>query len=163
MTIHADKGSNTPAPLSSPDLKSLVKLVLMSTGVKLNEGAAKKGFVSLPQADLYIDCRGIKEKGLHAKGTGADVAFQEAVQEASQTALEAIYALIVEGAKKIPDRRGEKAEPFKEPFRVCFFCAWGIHRSVATKHLLGRRLKMEGWQVAIENESDVNGYYGLLM
>lgn len=144
MTVTGATYPQTPPP-ALVDF-SHIKLVLQSYGVKHNTGEAKKGYRSVPVADLYVDCRCIKEKGLSSKGDGTSKTFQDGVLTASKTALDAVYRLIVEAIKKIPDRRSEKDDPFKEPFVICFLCAWGVHRSVATKYIMGRRLQAAGYR-----------------
>ena len=151
-----------PRPMPALFDFSRAKLVLLSYGVKLNAGDAKKGYRSVPEADLYVDCRCITEKGLSSRGTGTTTEFQAGVAMASGKALEAVYGLILEAIKKIPDRRSEKADPFKDPFVICFLCAWGVHRSVATKHIMGRRLRSAGYIVTIVPEPSVEEYLGYL-
>ena len=159
-TIESSKAALNP-PFTDAQLKSRVKLVLQSTGVKHNVGAAKKGFISLPRADFYVDCRGVAERGLHEKGTGKSLAFQAAVETASPAALTHIHASILEAIAKVPDRRRERPDPFTDPFTICFFCAWGMHRSVATKYIMGERLRRNGYLVTIEAES-IGGYWETL-
>lgn len=140
-------------------IKTSVKLVLSSYGVKTNAGGAntKKGYTSVPISDLLVDCRCIKEKGIGG-GTGASVEFQAGVAQTSGKQLDLIYELIVEAIKKIPERRSEKKDPFAAPFTVVFCCAWGVHRSVATKRIIGRRLKQAGYAVTVSPEPTLDEY-----
>ena len=150
------------SPLLAPvALTNRLPLILTSCGVKHNVGAVKKGYISLPRADFYVDCRGVAERGLHSKGTGKSLAFQAAVEMASPAALTHIHASILEAIAKVPDRRRERPDPLKDPFTICFFCAWGMHRSVATKYLMGERLRRNGYLVTIEAES-IDGYWETL-
>ena len=131
-------------------MESKLKLVLLSYGLKSNKGDAKEGFRSIPVADLYLDCRGVKEAGLpsHAGG-GASQTFREAVAEASPEMLISLQRVIEFSLGQIPSRRAEDLDPFKEPYRICFLCAHGIHRSVASKILVGERLIKAGYSVEI--------------
>lgn len=147
-------------PLTEEELKVRVKLVLRSYGVKTNAGKATRGgYTSVPVSDLFIDCRCIKERGI--SGAGRSVAFQAAVVQTSSSQLDLIYKLILEAIKKIPERRVEKKDPFGEPFDITFCCAWGMHRSVATKYIMAKQLKQAGYSVVILSEPELEGYLGL--
>jgi rhodanese/phosphatase family RapZ-like protein len=128
------------------------KLILRSYGLKSNKGKAEDGFRSIPVADLYIDCRGVVEKGVagHATG-GATTAFQEGVLAGSPASITSMHRLIEDSFQTVSTRR-ENSDPARkdDPYVICFFCAHGMHRSVACKHLLGERLKKAGYQVEIK-------------
>jgi len=139
------------------EIKAKVKLVLSSYGLKTNAGrATRKGYTAVPVADMLVDCRCIKEKGI--KGWGESEEFQAGVKENSKEALELIYKLIQESIRKIPERRSEKKNPFTEPFEICFCCAWGIHRSVAAKRIMAKRLSAAGYNVTLIGEPSADDY-----
>lgn len=110
------------------------QLTLISTGVKSGP---------LPKADLYLDCRVIRNP-FHVpelKGaSGDDAKVQKWVMEANPE----IYKRFVETVDDLIDtlparRQGE--QPFERPVVVCFMCAHGVHRSRAMKNLVGYALQ----------------------
>lgn len=118
----------------------LPKLVLVSWGRKSGKPE--------PKADLHIDCRGLAEAGI--LGVGSDLSFQKELEKQSQDSIGAIYTLIVDSLQRIPRRRRDRPDPYADPYVVCFACAWGVHRSVATKHIMAHRLKALGLEVTIQ-------------
>ena len=123
-----------------------LKLILRSYGLKSNKGEAAPGFRSIPVADLYLDCRGVVEKGVPG-GTGSSPVFQEGVEAGSPTTITSFHRIIEDSMKTIVTRRNDRKDPYEDPYVIIFLCAHGIHRSVASKHLLARRLKAAGYDV----------------
>lgn len=121
----------------------------MSHGLKRLQ--AQSGYFLLPKADLYVDCRVIPEKGIQG-GSGTDKGFQSNIKEKASLTLASILTTIQEGLSLIPDRRSDRPDPLADPVVVCFVCAWGVHRSVATKKLIGDRLRALGFEVTYEKE-----------
>ena len=144
-----------PGPIQ-PQLSPL-KLVLRWHGIKTLQ--APKGFRMIPQADLYIDARGIAEKGI-AGTTGLDSSFQEGVKKASAKSLDAILTYIVDGLRHVTARRSHLKDPFSEPYTIYFMCAHGVHRSVASANIIYERLKAMGYDVTIDggSTSKLNGW-----
>ena len=130
--------------MSSKDLK----IHLMSHGLKRNK--TEDGHPILPKADLYIDCRGIAERGIQGN-TGHANSFQEGIKKASPLSLDAMTTLIVDSLRHIETRRSGKPDPFKEPYVVCFMCAWSMHRSPATAHVVGERLSKLGYNIVLQS------------
>jgi RNase adaptor protein for sRNA GlmZ degradation len=117
-----------------------MRIILISAGLKPNR--------TLPKADLYLDCRSIANP-FHADPkissmSGDAEVVQEWVEQRSEESIRAFLAQVNESILRLPIRRQGK-DPFSEPFVICPFCAHGIHRSKAMKHILKRRLKMEGF------------------
>lgn len=132
-----------------PDGKDNLQIVLKSRGIKkfLFDGEGENNF-SLPKADLYIDCRAVREKGLRGY-SGKDPTFQASIEEACPNTLNLIFGIILESLKLIPDRRDGK-NPYSKPFVIMFFCAWGQHRSPGVKQIMSRRLREIGLNVEVE-------------
>ena len=130
------------------------QLQLMSVGLKNNVGKAKEGFRSLPVADMYFDCRTVQEKGITGRfgatgnevASGLDPVFQQHIEEASGAALMHMRGAIEQGLLLMKDRKGAD---FKGPVKICFFCAWGVHRSVASKMIIAKWLKEAGHDVEV--------------
>jgi len=133
------------AKVSSDNIAGKVKLELSWHGIK--RLPAKDGFRTIPRADLYIDCRGIAEKGIPGF-TGKSPEFQAAIRKASAPTLRAFVGQIIDALPHIPSRRGG-TDPFKEAFTVLFMCAHGVHRSVASCHIVAEALKAGGYNVTI--------------
>ena len=128
-----------------------LKLILISYGLKRNEGNADDGYRSIPVADLYFDCRGVDEhtyKGAGARGTSEE--FLDHVSAKSGGVITSFHRLIEDAIPFIPARRSDKKDPWADPFVVCFLCAHGMHRSVASKILVGKRLAKAGWNVEVK-------------
>ena len=126
-----------------------LKIILKSHGLKrasLKWGSEVR--YCIPKADLYIDCRGVKEKG-YSGIPGDDPRFQEMLEENSLGALDCISGYITESIRLIKDRRYEKPDPFTEPFVILFMCAFGCNRSPAVKHLMARRLRKLDYNVEV--------------
>ena len=128
---------------------SKLKLILYSYGLKSNAGDASKGFRSIPIADLYLDCRGVVEKGVPG-GSGTSPLFQEGVEKGSPTTITSFHRIIEDSLDKIATRRADREDPYEDPYVIVFLCAWGIHRSVASKFILAKRLKAAGYNVEIK-------------
>ena len=126
-----------------------LKLILKSHGLKrdtLKWGSEVR--YCIPKADLYIDCRGVKEKG-YSGIPGDDPRFQEMLKETYAPALEAIFQYIMESIGLIKDRRYDKPDPFAESFEILFLCAFGCNRSPAVKHLMAGRLRKLDYNVEV--------------
>ena len=123
-------------------------LRLFSYGLKNNKGGAADGFRSLPVADLYIDCRGVFD-GTGGFASGKLTTFQSKVIEESSMSILSFQRVIEDSLKQIPRRRNDQADPYAKPYVICFMCAHGIHRSVASKILVGERLVKAGYKVEI--------------
>ena len=100
----------------------------------------------VPKADLYIDCRGIREAGLKG-ASGHDPAFQAGVKEHSSVSLQAIEDLIIDSLRHIGTRRAGVLKPLEQPYTVMFMCAYGVHRSVSTGTIIAQRLRAKGYTV----------------
>lgn len=129
-----------------------LKLVLQSYGIKTNQGKAEDGFRSIPVADLYIDCRGVVEKGISMRASGgASPAFQAGVLKGSPMSITSMHRLIEDSLFTVETRRENSAKTETErPYVICFMCAHGVHRSVACKHLVGGLLTKAGYEVEIK-------------
>ncbi len=126
---------------------SLPKLILRSHGLKRIE-CTEPDYRIIPKADFYIDCRGIQEKGISGS-SGDDVKFQAGVLGHSPHSIEAALTLILDSLNHVETRR-QGENPTARPYVVCFMCAWGVHRSVAVKHIAARKLKALGLDVKVE-------------
>ena len=133
---------------------SPVKLHFKWAGIK--RIPAQDGFRTIPKADLYIDCRAIAEAGVPG-WSGKCPEFQEGVLAQSFVALSAIENLITDSLRHIPARRGGK-DPYKDAYVVLFMCAYGIHRSVATCHIIAKAMKIKGYDVTIVESTPVEGF-----
>ena len=119
-------------------------LKLISFGLKTTHGADE------PPADLYVDCRGVWDptlNGIKASKSGDTEEVQAAIKGAAP--VDAYYRMIVCGFENIPKRRRGEANPYARPYTIAFFCAYGIHRSRAMKHLIGNRLTAAGYSVEV--------------
>lgn len=133
-------------------MKGLV-LVLISHGLKTGKVEDTKGDTiayQVPKADLYLDCRGIREHDLpdHAKG-GGSMKFQDAVLNNNAPTITSFQRIIEDSIPQIKTRRNGEKNPYDRPYVICTMCAHGIHRSVASKHLLAERLKKAGYTVEV--------------
>lgn len=98
------------------------------------------GFKSgaLPKADLVIDCRGIPNP-YHAFGgamRGTDPKVQAWIRHWGGIAIDGMSDLIYSALYHVYPRRKDMTDPHSRPFVVLFVCAYGVHRSVACKHIL---------------------------
>lgn len=126
------------------EIKGRLKIIIDNFGIKGVSG-------DLPPADLYLDCRTVHNPAHCSTCNGANgdhPVVQECVERSSEAVLNAFHTLIIEGINHLPVRRMGR-DPYADPFRVQCFCAWGVHRSRATKHILGRILKQHGWNVKV--------------
>jgi hypothetical protein len=145
-----------PTPVTN--IPKDLKIVVKSWGLKkFGTQTASNGMkVSiLPTADLYLDCRGVKEHNL-AKGVSRDdVAgtFAQSIQQTNADTLNAMVTTIKDSIAQIPDRRYPDKHPYRDPFVICFFCAWGMNRSPTTKMVVAKRLSEMGYNVQVA-ESD---------
>lgn len=127
----------TPAP----------SIVIFSTGLK--------SATSLPKADLYLDCRPMAnpfhEPKLAAMSGDAEI-VQDWVRERSGDLILAFLQQINDTLKTLPLRRANSSsgKTMADPLLVCCFCAHGIHRSRATKHILAREIKALGGKVEVK-------------
>ena len=55
---------------------------------------------------------------------------------------------IVQATDRIVDRRAGE-DPYASAFDICFFCAYGMHRSPASCMLVAERLKKLGYNVRV--------------
>jgi len=54
--------------------------------------------------------------------------------------LDAQEMIIRQAIEMIPTRRHEMVQPWSKPMTICFFCAFGIHRSRSLKNIMAQRL-----------------------
>lgn len=103
------------------------------------------GLRLVPEADLYVDCRGIKEHGLGEGGGGLNPKFQAAIERScSAPSIDAMVTLITNSLLTRKDRSQSN-----DPYVVCFLCSWGKDRSPATGSIVGKRLRALGYTVQI--------------
>lgn len=121
------------------------KLIFYSTGIKKNKPLAKLG--------LLVDCRIVIER--HEEGeTGKQKLFRDFVEKTNLVQLNVIEMFIKAGIDALPARRDFKKDWAEKPLEVLFFCAHGIHRSVATKHLMAKRFEENGYKVEVRDEPE---------
>ena len=121
--------------LISPQLR----LILLSHGIKHG---------SMPKADFYVDCRCVADPLRGGETSlGGGIKF---IEKFSHQTLATIQFMISDAIELIPARRHEKTDPFADPFIICFFCAHGMHRSPAVKHIMSRKLLADGYKVEIK-------------
>lgn len=101
----------------------------------------------LPKADLYLDCRGLREYDIGYQGIGSEPEFQQAILVHNAAAIASMTRLVEDSLPQIEARHGTRAEA--SPYVVCTFCAWGINRSVATKYLLAQYFRNKGFTVKL--------------
>lgn len=126
-----------------------MKLQLISFGIK----AIVEAVLPLPKADIYLDCRVI-ENPYHAKGIKASLGGDHPsllawTRAHNGNVIAQFLALINFGLSNIPNRRRETPDPFAAPVVIAFFCAYGVHRSVAMKHLMAEELTKQGLDVEV--------------
>lgn len=120
-------------------------------GLKRKTIQVPEDWVALPKADLYVDCRVVPEKGI--KGfSGQNLEFQAGVLAAAPETIKRIVDTVVGGLALAGDRRHDE-NPYAKPFTVCFFCAYGMHRSPSTALLVTERLRKLGYKVTIPAKS----------
>ncbi len=125
-----------------------IKFLLRHYGLKRLKNP--DGLTLMPRADLYIDCRVVKEKGITGVN-GDDPKFQTGIKKACPDVLDNILANILNSLQVFEDRRSSRLFPYAEPYVVCFMCAYGMHRSRATKHIMAERLKALGFNVEVDS------------
>lgn len=123
-------------------MKDILQEALNKARIIITSGGVKSLNYTLPKADIYIDCRGVANPCYGMSGSGDDPKVQEWVEK--NTTVHPYVEIILETLTRIPMRRRGQEEPFKEPVRIMCFCAHGIHRSRAMKHILSNRLKAAG-------------------
>ena len=125
-----------------------LKIKLISYGLKSNAGAAKDGWRSIPTADLYLDCRGVVEKGLvGAAGGGANPMFMAGVEKGSPTTITSFQRMIEDSLPQIVTRRNEEPDPYAKPYVICFLCAH--QRRPLKNYNIYKKLKMSGYVVEV--------------
>ena len=110
-----------------------MKIFLSSYGLKGGMNPHPKHGV-----DFYVDCRQVCEPP-SGSPSGDDKETQAFIEQ--RTNFKPIMECIIQALERIPSRRGEMKDPYSKPFHIAFFCAWGVHRSRAAKHIVGERLK----------------------
>ena len=128
----------------------LLDIKLKWWGVKRKTIKVPDGWVALPKSDLFIDCRVVPEKGIRGF-TGDSPEFQAGVLAKAPQTIKRILETILEGLALAGDRRSGE-DPYSKSFEICLFCAWGIHRSVSTTHLIAERLKKLGYKVTLPSQ-----------
>lgn len=123
-----------------------VKIVCKSWGLKAQPEINHCRLVPA-EADLIIDCRGIKEHGLDRNN---QLLFQEQIRLNNPGTIQSMVELIMDSFAQIPARRSEKEDPYSNPYIVVFVCAHGMHRSKNTKHVVAFRLRELGYSVTVE-------------
>lgn len=112
-----------------------IKIEFFSFGIK----NVWNGKGNMSQADLYLDCRGVANPAYSGlSGCGDDLVVQAWVD--SFTDLGPFLDMIEEAISRLEVRRG-KGKISEKPFVIACFCAHGIHRSKAMKHILADRIK----------------------
>ena len=124
-------------------------LILKSHGLKRLklEGKNADQYSVIPRSDFLVDCRGIKEYGLHRNDPSV---YQSEIAQHCPEAVQAMVTSITESLKHLKDRRFGEHDALTRPFVVVFLCAWGCNRSPNTKAVVGGRLKALGFDVEIE-------------
>lgn len=113
-----------------------MKIVLMSCG---------KSQILSQNASLYLDCRIMHNPyrdPVLGHLTGDDPKVQEWIKTQNANVIEAFMELIKTGISTLSTRDGGHRDPSK-PFRICFFCLAGVHRSRGMKHVIAEILKAE--------------------
>lgn len=114
----------------------------------LRFSSSGKKVAPLPDGkDLYIDCRAVWDPS-KSHGGGAEMATQLAIR--TRTPIKA-YVEVVDGAiKTLSQRRENSTKAQHAPMTIHCFCAYGMHRSVAMKHILATEFRLKGWDVEVE-------------
>jgi UPF0042 nucleotide-binding protein len=102
-------------------------------------------------ADLFIDCRVVHNpfRDPHLGGkTGDDPQVQTWMAKENSEFLRASSKMIELGLKTADTRNSFKRDGDK-PFTVVFFCLAGVHRSRASKNVIGNILKQKGYDVEV--------------
>lgn len=130
------------------------RIELSNVGLKMIGGVA-----GLPEADFYIDARGLPD-GVGRKGS--DLQSQSNIDWVkSQIDLASYTQYALDAIHRIVTRRRDKKDPFAEPFRIVIFCAFGMHRSPALRDLLAQSLSELGYNAKVTGTKSVfAGSYG---
>lgn len=124
------------------DVKHILPIHLISFGWTPVLGGSR----SLPKANVYLDCRGLPNP--HHTTLSARGGDDPLVINWVRTSTSAQYRFveeIEEAISRLPVRRRAKENPYEDPLVVALGCAWGVHRSVAMKHILHELLRQRGW------------------
>jgi hypothetical protein len=131
------------------ELRNMTSPTLSSLLIRLINAGVKNG--PLPKSDFLVDCRSVANP-FHVPALGAltgdDLKIQLWVRDHSN--VKAIMATVEEAISRIPVRRNNQPDPYKEPFEICCFCAHGIHRSRAMKHIIASELNLKGYTVEVK-------------
>lgn len=117
-----------------------MKLIFSSSGKKV---------APLPEGkDLYIDCRAVHDpSGTHASGNS--IPCQLAIREV--TPITAYVDIVANAIKNMGHRRSNNSKKAADdPMTIHCFCAYGVHRSVAMKHILSKDFALMGYDVVVE-------------
>lgn len=110
-------------------------LVFMSHGLKSGP---------LPKADLYLDCRCIENpfriSGLCNGSADGEQKLIAWMYANNLPIIEAMMDMIDSAVHTLPARRRDETNPWARPLTVCFFCAYGQHRSVTMKRIVAKEL-----------------------
>lgn len=109
------------------------------------------------KADCHLDCRGVPD-AVGSGRNGDDPEVQNWV--ASQIDLLAYIRIVVDHLLAVESRRRGEVDPYLRPVKVATFCAFGIHRSRAMKHLIADYLKTRGITVQVESGEFQGGPHG---
>ena len=120
------------------------RLILRSAGIKTS---AFPDLWHPKEHDLLIDCRVVKDPSHYTQGGQK---MWDWLLDQCPYQLRKILCHVLNGIDMIPERRREKDDPYKDPFKILFFCAHGMHRSVSVKQIMGRWLREAGFEVTIE-------------
>jgi len=125
-----------------------VKLIFSSSGLKAGP---------LPEGkDIYLDCRVLMDPtravagAMHTVPGGESALTQNQIAVYSGNALDAMETLVFAGTATLPNRRKNGSSKPLDIMTIHCFCAWGVHRSVAAKHILAERFKAAGYQVEVQ-------------
>lgn len=114
-------------------------------------GFKSVGSTGIPKADLYLDCRSIPNPH-HSKEvghlSGSDPKMVAWIKEHGQGIVEVFRDQIKVALNQIPSRRRGEEDMYTKPFIIACGCAYGVHRSVAIKHLLIELLTKDGLTVS---------------
>lgn len=129
-------------------LKSNATLKFWSMGFRNVTQKGEGGKVCFTKPDVFIDCRGVREPhGAGIPGTGDDVNVQKWIN--SETDFTKYFDYVMDHLLAMGDRRGETWCQHKQTIHIVCTCAYGIHRSRATKHILSNCFKTMGWTVQV--------------
>lgn len=125
-----------------------MKILLKSFGLKAV--SKQDGSYKLPSADIYLDCRILPNPHYANMPSGDSQQTQDWLMKRVEPAvLNGFISSILQGMQTLGQRRINSANKDASTLRVATFCAFGIHRSVAMKHLLAEELKARGIEVEV--------------